>query len=389
MKQKLTVTTQSVFWLVLAGIFILIACLFHDMLLPFVVGAIVAYLLNPLVQKLGGRGIKRWVASLLILGLFCCAIMLIVGISAPLLVREISDFLTHLPEYSRKASALVQSRMNMLEQKTGVDLMDKIHASIQEDIGKTLQMSQQVVGNVAAGILMGGSAIVGFVTTALLIPIVAYFMMKDWPRITSFVHNLIPTAHKKTVNKLLSQIDKKISGFIRGQLSVCAILGGMYAISLSIAGLEYGALIGLATGMLSIIPYVGSTIGLITSLGVAALQTGGDMSFIGIIAAIFFTGQFIEGNFISPKLIGDSVGLHPLWVIFALMAGGSLLGLTGMLIAVPLAAIVSVLLGFAIDQYRNSEFYKTPEPESTVILDAHAADDIKVIPHETVILNDV
>lgn len=384
MSQKLSVTTQTIFWVVLGIVFFVIASLFHDMLLPFVMGAIIAYLLNPLVRILGAKGLRRWVASLLILGLFLMVLTGIIAAAAPLLAREISDFFTHLPEYSQRVGNIVKMRLNILEQKTGVDFVDKLHDSLEEDIGKALQMSQKVVGNVAAGILMGGSAIVGFLTTALLIPIVAYFMMKDWPRITGFVHNLVPKAHKPTVNSLLDQMDRKISGFIRGQLSVCAILGGMYAIALSLAGLEYGALIGITTGLLSIIPYVGSTIGLIASLGVAALQTGGDMSYVGLIAAIFFTGQFIEGNFITPKLIGDSVGLHPLWIIFALMAGGSLLGLTGMLMAVPLAAIISVLLGFALQQYKNSDFYKTPEAPASVILNLSDAQSVEVVRTETV-----
>jgi len=384
MSQKLSVKAQSFFWAALGILFIIVAVLFHNMLLPFVMGAIIAYLLNPLVRILGVRGLPRWVSSLLILGIFLAVLAGIVALIAPLLVRELGDFLTHLPEYSQRVSDAVKTRLNIIEAKTGVDFVNKIHGSIQDDLGKALQMSQKVMGNVAAGILMGGSAIIGFLTTTLLIPIVAYFMMKDWPRITGFVHNLIPKAHKSTVNSLLDQMDYKISGFIRGQLSVCAILGGMYAVALSLAGLEYGALIGLTTGILSVIPYVGSTLGLLVSVGVAALQTSGDLAYVGLIAVIFFTGQFIEGNFITPKLIGNSVGLHPLWIIFALMAGGSLLGLTGMLMAVPLAAIISVLIGFVIGQYKNSDFYKTPDSQPGVILNINDAPNTEIIRIETV-----
>lgn len=369
MNQKLTITNQTAFWTLLGVLFVGVIYLFNEMLLPFVVGAIIAYLLNPLVQILGQKGLKRWVAALTILGGFILFIVGLIALTAPLLVHELSEFISHVPEYTNRLSAFVQSRLNTIEQKTGLDFVDRLQGSIQENIGKTLQMGQQLFGNVAAGLMLGGSALVGFLTTMLLIPIVAYFMMKDWPRITGFVHNLIPKGHKSTINNLLAQIDRKISGFIRGQLSVCLILGVMYAVALSLAGLKYGALIGLTTGLLSIIPYVGSTIGLVASVGVAAFQTSGELSYIGLIAGLFFAGQFIEGNFISPKLIGDSVGLHPLWVIFALLAGGSLLGLVGMLIAVPVAAIVSVLLGFAIKKYKESDFYKTPEPAPTVITD--------------------
>jgi predicted PurR-regulated permease PerM len=141
-------------------------------------------------------------------------------------------------------------------------------------------------------------------------------------------------------------------------MTVCLALGFAYAIALSIAGLNYGFVIGLSTGILSIIPFVGSTLGLAISLIVAFLQTGGDLTFIGIIAAIFFIGQFIEGNFVTPKLMGDSVGLHPLWIIFALMAGASLMGLVGMFLAVPFAASIGVLVNFAISEYKKSEYYQ-------------------------------
>ncbi len=379
MNKKLTFSAQAIFWLFLFAVFIGLIILFNGILLPFVIGAIIAYLLNPLVRILGQKGMKRWVASILILSGFSLFILILIGVSAPLLAREFGEFISNIPEYTQRISALVQSRLSLLEQRTGFNFMDKIHESVEEDIGKTLQMSQKVVGSVAAGLVMGGSAIVGFVTTALLVPIVAYFMMKDWPRITGFVHNLIPKAHKATINSLLDQIDRKISGFIRGQLSVCLILGIMYAVALSIAGLEYGSLIGLGTGLLSIIPYVGSTIGLLSSVGVAALQTDGNMAYVATIAAIFFAGQFIEGNFITPKLIGDSVGLHPLWIIFALMAGGSLVGLTGMLMAIPVAAIISVLIGFAIQKYRDSDFYKTPEKVSPVITDTTNLPEIEIV----------
>ena len=370
MSQKLSIVSQSFFWAIWGVVFIGLLVLFSHILLPFVVATIIAYLLNPVVRILGVKGLRRWVASLLILGLFFLVVIILIAIAAPPIVRELNDFITNIPQYTQHLTTLVQSRLNLLEQKTGVDLMGKLHDSIQDDIGKTLQMGHNVIGGVASGLLLGGSAVIGFVTTALLIPIAAYFMMKDWPRIVGFVHNMIPKAHKATINSILDQIDRKLAGFIRGQMSVCAILGIMYSIALSIAGLKYGALIGIGTGILSVIPYVGSTLGLLTSVGVAGLQSGGDLSYVGIIAAIFFTGQFIEGNFIAPKLIGDSVGLHPLWIIFALLAGGSLLGLLGMLIAVPTAAIVSVLLGFAINKYKNSDFYKTPEekPAQTVII---------------------
>jgi predicted PurR-regulated permease PerM len=160
--------------------------------------------------------------------------------------------------------------------------------------------------------------------------------------------------------KLLKEIDQKLSGFVRGQISVAVMLGIGYALALSIAGLKYGFLIGLGAGFLSVIPMVGSAVGLVVSVAVAWFQSG-DMIFVLIIAGIFIAGQIIEGNFLTPKLVGDSVGLHPLWVFFALLAGGSLLGILGMFLAVPLAAVIGVLLSYAIYRYKQSPYYKDPD----------------------------
>ena len=172
----------------------------------------------------------------------------------------------------------------------------------------------------------------------------------------------MPRHSEGVIMGLLKQIDQKLSGFVRGQITVAVFLGVSYAIALSIAGLKYGILIGLTSGLLSVIPMVGSAIGLVVSVGVAWFQTG-EISFVVIIAAIFIVGQLIEGNFLTPKLVGESVGMHPLWVFFALLAGGSLLGILGMFLAVPVAAVVGVLLSFALKKYKSSAYYKDPEVE--------------------------
>ena len=172
----------------------------------------------------------------------------------------------------------------------------------------------------------------------------------------------MPRDNKKTIMSLVKEIDVKLSSFIRGQLTVVLILAIGYAIALSLAGLKFGLLIGICAGLLCIIPMVGSIAGLFVAVAVALIQTSGDFVYAGIIAAIFIAGQTIEGYFLTPKLVGDSVGLHPLWVIFALMAGGSLFGIVGMLIAVPVAAIASVLIAFGTAQYKKSKYYKAHAP---------------------------
>ncbi|MGB0719790.1 MAG: AI-2E family transporter, partial [Bdellovibrionales bacterium] len=219
--------------------------------------------------------------------------------------------------------------------------------------GAAVNVAKRLLGGLAAG----GAAIFDMISVVVFMPIVAYFVMKEWDHITHWVEDLLPRDHKNTILDLVEQIDTKISGFVRGQISVAAILGVLYAVALTIAGLNYGFLIGLSAGLISIIPMVGSTVGLIVSVAVAWFQTG-DLSYVAIIAGIFLAGQLIEGNILSPKIVGDSVGLHPLWVFFALLAGGALFGILGMLLAVPVAAVAGVLLAFGIAQYKSSALYK-------------------------------
>jgi predicted PurR-regulated permease PerM len=223
-----------------------------------------------------------------------------------------------------------------------------------------------VTGGIMGSVAAGGKFVVGAATTIALTPLVAFFMMVEWPRIVAWVEGLYPRQHAALIGNLLTKIDTKVAGFIRGQITVAFILGLIYALALAIAGLNYGFLIGICAGILSIIPLVGSTLGLVVSVVIAWFQTG-DLVYTGIIAAIFLTGQFIEGNFLSPKIVGDSVGLHPLWIIFALLAGGSLFGIVGMLIAVPVAAVIGVLSGFAIERYKASPLYQRASEEKAVL----------------------
>lgn len=359
----MNITSHAVFWSLALLVFIGLAWLFKSVLLPFVLGAAIAYLLNPLLEKIIAKGMQRKTASLLILGIFFLLVVGIMAVLLPILVREASSFVIAFPVYLDHVVAFVQPHISWAQEQLGYQISaEEIQGLVKSNIGRALKVGQGVLGGLASG----GQAIADFLVTALLTPIAAYFMMKDWPAVTAWVRGLIPQHSEKTVMSLLSEINRKIAGFVRGQIMVCLILGAMYAIALTIAGLNYGFVIGLGTGILSIIPYVGSTLGLVVSLVVAGLQSGGDWIYVGVIAAIFFAGQFLEGNFITPKLMGQSVGLHPLWIMFALMAGGAILGILGMFLAIPVAAIIGVLVAFAIQQYRLSSYYKKPASSEAV-----------------------
>jgi predicted PurR-regulated permease PerM len=348
---------QIFFWI---GSFLLFGALvwvFHSVLLPFVVGAAIAYLLNPLVHRMSHEKFSRSASALVILICFFVVVGAILLVTLPILAREVTGFVQSFPSYIQFAWDKLEPHLNQVQQKLGFSIRERVQSAVQDNMGQALNVGQDVASKMLKTLASGGQAFVSFVTTLLIIPVAAFFMMSEWPRITKWVDDLWPRHSVETIRDLLQKIDRKISGFVRGQILICLALGFLYAIALSLAGLNYGFAIGLATGILSIIPFVGSFFGLIASLLVAALQSNLDWSYLALIAAIFFAGQFIEGNFITPKLMADSVGLHPLWVIFALMAGGALLGLVGMFLAIPVAAIIGVLIHFALTQYKQSSYY--------------------------------
>ncbi len=352
------------FWAGFLALFIGFIWIFNNILTPFILGILIAYLLNPIVRKFSRKQIPRWVTALTILTIFFGILILLFIIVAPMAFRQAQMLIEQIPNYIQNIMDFLSPYMVWVQDRVGSDYIEQMNAYLKNNAGKAVAATGGIVG----GIAQGGKAILGFGTTLVLTPIVAFFMIQEWPAITRWVESLYPRQHEKLIRSLLKKIDRKVAGFIRGQISVAFILGVIYAISLSIAGLDYGFLIGLGAGIFSIIPLVGSTLGLVVGAVVAWFQTG-EMSYAGIIIAIFMAGQFIEGNFLSPKIVGDSVGLHPLWIMFALLAGGSLFGIVGMLIAVPMAAVIGVLGSFLIQQYKASPLYQQEVDGPTIILE--------------------
>ncbi len=354
-------STHAIFWVCACSLFLLSVFLFKTVLLPFVLGIAVAYLLNPTVNKLGDIGIARAPAAMMILGGFLILILGFVGVLSPILYRELSQFSDDLPQYIEKFWAAMSPVTAKIDQYVGGASGESLEVLLKKNAGSAASAANYIVHKIASG----GQAVMDMLSVAIFMPIVAYFMMKEWPKVTKWVHDLMPRHSEEVIVGLLKQIDMKLSGFVRGQITVAVFLGVSYAVMLSLAGLKYGFLIGLMSGLLSVIPMVGSAVGLIVSVAVAWFQSG-DLAFVGLIGGIFIGGQLVEGNFLTPKLVGDSVGIHPLWVFFALLAGGSLLGILGMFLAVPIAAIIGVLLAFAIEKYKVSAYYLDTEVEKPV-----------------------
>jgi predicted PurR-regulated permease PerM len=342
------------FWAFVAIATVLALWLFHPILAPFVVGFVVAYLLNPVVAKMERHNIPRWASSLLILGLFFLIVIIGLLVAIPLLIHEMIDFIQLLPVAFVHAQEWLSQTFPTIEIPRSFEDVKNLDTSVlSERMGSVLDVGKNILGNV----FQSGLAIVGFVTFMALMPIVAFYLLIDWGRLGNKVNDLIPQKNSKRIKSVLSEIDQSMAGFIRGQLMVCLILGGFYAIALTFMGLQYGFFIGIASGLLSIIPYVGSIFGLVASVGTAFYQFGG-WEYPLIAFVIFAAGQLVEGNYLTPKLVGNSIGLHPLWVIFALLAGSMLLGFLGLVIAVPVAAILAVLIRHAIADYKDSSYYK-------------------------------
>jgi predicted PurR-regulated permease PerM len=345
---------QIRFWIITAAILAIFIYLFSDILLPFVAGMVLAYFLDPVADRLERIGLSRVMATILILIAFLVVLVLALVILIPVLASQLSDFLVKLPEYLSRFQALVTSYdPNWLEQRFGLDA-----GSLQEGLNSLLTSGMGLVTTVFQSIWNSGVAIFSIAGLFIVTPVVAFYMLLDWDRMVATVDGWVPRDHVETVRQLATDINTATAGFVRGQGTLCLILGAMYAFGLTLTGLNFGILIGLFAGLISFIPYVGSLVGLVLSVGLAVVQFWPDWTMVLAVAGVFFAGQFIEGNILQPRLVGKSVGLHPVWLMFALFAFGALFGFVGLLIAVPAAAAVAVLVRFAISRYLESPLYK-------------------------------
>jgi predicted PurR-regulated permease PerM len=347
---------QLTFWLATFAVVVLLLWLLSDILLPFIAGMALAYLLNPLTNRLERLGLKRTLAALLIVGVAVLAFIFLILLIVPILADQLSALISNIPGYVTRLQALVADpNRTWLRRIIG-----------SEDTSKTIgDLVTQGAGWMAAflrSLWSGGRALISVFSLMVVMPVVAFYLICDWPRMITTVDKWVPLPHRETVHGLAREIDTAIAGFVRGQTAVCLILGSFYAVSLSLVGLNFGLLIGLISGLISFIPYVGSMTGLVLSLAVATAQFWPEWTWIVVVLGIFMVGQFIEGNVLAPKLVGESVGLHPVWLIFAIFAFGYLFGFVGLLLAVPLAAAVAVLLRFALRQYLASPFYSGGRP---------------------------
>lgn len=345
---------QAIYWGIAAAILFLVLYGLGDVLLPYVIGCAIAYFLDPVADRLEAMRLSRGLATAIITIAAAMIFVLLVLLVIPTLIRQIGDLIEEIPSYFESLQAFVNARFPELLNED---------SALREQIIKLGAAFQGKAGELFNALLGSAKGLMNIIVLMLIVPVVAVYMLLDWDRLIAHVNALLPREHAPTIRRLAGEIDATLSGFIRGQGTVCVILGTYYAIALMIAGLKYGLAIGFFAGLISFIPYVGAIVGGGLAIGVALFQFWGEWWMILVIYAIFQSGQMVEGNILTPKLVGSSVGLHPVWLLLALSVFGSIFGFIGLLVAVPLAAVLGVLARFATQQYRQSRLYKGREPD--------------------------
>ncbi len=349
----MTLSRQVLFWGIAFVVTVLALWLVRDILLPFVAGIALAYFLDPLATRLEKLGINRLLASIFILAVFVLLFLLLVITIVPVISTQLGAFVDRLPAYvTRLRSLIADPSRPWLARVVGEGFADPEAA-----IGELVKQGAGWVAAFLRSLWSGGQALISLFSLLVVTPVVAFYLLYDWHRMTTAVDSWVPLPYRQTVRELAREMNNAIAGFVRGQTGVCLILGSFYAFALTVVGLNFGFLIGLIAGLITFVPYVGSLTGLVLAGGVAVAQFYPDWTSILMVLGIFFFGQFVEGNFLAPKLVGESVGLHPVWLIFSLFAFGYLFGFVGLLLAIPLAASIGVLARFALRQYLASAFY--------------------------------
>lgn len=350
---------QFAFWTSTFLAFVVLIWILSDTLLPFVAGLALAYFLDPVADRLEKIGLPRWAATSVILLAFVVAFVIFLVLLVPILISQFAGFVEKLPGYvTALQDLLAHANEGWLGQAIGERMPE-----IQRQLGALVGQGASFVGRFAGSLWSGGQAVLSILGVLVITPVVAFYLLLDWDHMIERIDSWLPRDHLDQIRQIARDIDSAIAGFVRGQAIVCLLIGLFYAIGLSFTGLSFGFLIGLGAGLISFIPFVGSILGFVVAMGVAIVQFWPDWMMLVAVAAVFAVGQFLEGNILSPRLVGSSVGLHPVWLMFALIAFGALFGFVGLLVAVPVAAAIGVLVRFSLRRYLASTLYTgVPQP---------------------------
>ncbi|MCX7559135.1 AI-2E family transporter [Sulfitobacter sp. F26204] len=345
----LPIRDQLKYWGIAMAVFLVILWFLGDVLMPFLLGGAIAYFLDPVADRLERLGLSRTFATALITVVAILMFVVITLLIVPTLSSQAVNLVKTAPQLFTDFTAFLTKRFPALldESSTLSTSLTSLGATIQERGGKLLETA-----------LSSFASILNIVVLFVIVPVVAVYLLLDWDRMVASIDTLIPRDHAPTIRHLAREIDKTLASFIRGMGTVCLVLGTYYAIALMVVGLQFGLVVGFIAGLVTFIPYLGALLGGALAIGLALFQFWGDWLSIGLVAGIFALGQVIEGNILTPKLVGNSVGLHPVWLILSLSVFGTLFGFVGMLVAVPLAAALGVLARFGVAQYRQSLLYR-------------------------------
>jgi predicted PurR-regulated permease PerM len=337
--------------------------LLSPVLMPFAVAAMLAYLGDPLANRLQRLGMNRtWAATVV----FVVLLLLLVGVLLlliPLISRQIENLIENLPRYAQWAQ---QTAWPWVQQKLHLDPRmfdsDQLLVAFKAHMGTIGGFATSVLGKVSRS----GMDIVLWLTNLVLIPVVAFYLLRDWHRLVSMIDRMLPRWIEPTIAHLAHESDKVLGAFVRGQLLVMLALGIFYGAGLSLVGLSVGLLIGIVAGLLSFVPYLGFIVGFGAAI-IAVLVQYGDWTHVLLVCGVFAVGQLLEGYVLVPRLVGGKIGLHPVAVIFAVLAGGYLFGFLGVLLALPAASVIVVLLHYLLERYRLSELYTEEGPEDPAL----------------------
>ena len=343
-------------WIALGALLLLVVLLYflHGILSPFLVGILLAYLADPLVDRLERMGLSRTAGVVVVFALFSLILLAMLLVLIPMLAKQLVRLYELAPQMldwlQHVALPWAQAKLGLAD---GFWKFDKVKAAIGEHMGQTTD----IVGVVLSQVTASGLALVGWLANLVLIPVVGFYLLRDWDLMMAKLRSLLPRQREPQVVELAGECHEVLGAFVRGQLLVMLALGVIYASGLMLVGLELGLLIGLLAGLAAIVPYMGFIIGIGAAMIAGLFQFGGDIYPLLGIAAVFMVGQALEGMVLTPLLVGDRIGLHPVAVIFAILAGGELFGFTGVLLVLPAAAVIMVLLRHAHDFYKKSDMY--------------------------------
>ena len=353
-------TRQHVFsWIGALAVFVGFVMLFESILLPFLVGLAVAYFLDPICDRLESAGCSRTLATTLVTAGFFLVVALVFALLMPVLYKQAVQFAAQMPDLFERIEAKARPFIESV-----ADLKASNEESFKNMLRDSFGGAAKFLGRLGSQLISGMGAIANMVALLIVTPVVAFYLLRDWDELVSAIDGWLPREHAPKIREQFSLIDETLAGFVRGQFSVCLLLGVFYAIGLTALDLPFGIVVGLATGILSFIPYVGMLAGFGVGLGLA-IANFNDPLYIGLVIVVFVVGQVFEGNYLTPKLVGDRVNLHAVWILFALMGGGALFGFVGILLAVPVASVIGVLVRFTLGQYLASPLYGDGATEAT------------------------